>query len=262
MDLYPWFDSSQIDVLIFVIILSGLILYFIRRAKKNPDSVYIRRISGLDRIEEAIGRATELGKPLLYLNGLKEMSAVSTIAATNILGQVTKKIALYSSEIKVPCYDPVVMSVAQETVHQAYLEAGRPDAFRKHNIFFISNDQFAYAAAVDGIILREQPAAILYMGYYYAESLLLAETGVMSNAIQIAGTDAITQLPFFIVTCDATLMGEELYAASAYLSKEPSQLGSLKGQDAGKLIILVIILIGSILSTLGIMWLTDIFSKA
>lgn len=253
-----WFDLSKLNVLVFVFIFSSLILLFISLARRNPN-LFVRHIPGLDAIEETIGRATEMGKPILYLNGLNDMSSLSTIAATSILGKVARKVANYDSQIKVPCYDPIVMSVCQEVVKEAYVEAGRPDAFKENNIFFITNDQFAYAAAVDGLIVRHKPAANLYMGYYYAESLLIAETGAATGAMQIAGTDSITQLPFFITTCDYTLMGEELYAASAYLSREPMQLGSLKGQDFGKGFIILILIIGSILSTAGIAFIADIF---
>jgi hypothetical protein len=60
-----------------------------------------------------------------------------------------------------------------------------------------------------------------------------------------------TQLPFFVAACDYTLIGEELFAASAYLSKDPKLLGSLKGQDVGKFIFLLAIFIGAILLTLN-----------
>ena len=83
-------------------------------------------------------------------------------------------------------------------------------------------------------MLREKPAAIFLQGTFYAESLILAETGNSVGAIQIAGTDSEHQLPFFIAACDYTLIGEELYAASAYLSREPMLLGSLRGQDWGQ----------------------------
>ncbi|MFH1227091.1 MAG: DUF6754 domain-containing protein [Planctomycetota bacterium] len=253
-----WFDTSKAYVLIFVSMFSFLIMFFISIARKNPN-LFIRHIPGLDAIEETIGRATEMGKPILYLNGLLDMSSLSTIAATSILSKVARKVANYDSQIMVPCYDPIVMSVCQEVVKEAYVEAGRPDAFKENNIFFITNDQFAYAAAVDGLIVRHKPAANLYMGYYYAESLLIAETGAATGAMQIAGTDAITQLPFFITTCDYTLMGEELYAASAYLSREPLQLGSLKGQDYSKGFIIIMLLIGSILSTAGVAFVVNLF---
>ena len=253
-----WFDTSKLNVLIFVIIFSFLVMFFISLARKNPN-LFIRHIPGLDAIEETIGRATEMGKPILYLNGLYGMDSLSTIAATSILGKVARKVANYDSQIKVPCYDPIVMSVCQEVVREAYLEAGRPDAFKEDNIFFVSSDQFAYAAAVDGIIVRDKPAANIYMGYYFAEALLIAETGAATGAMQIAGTDAITQLPFFITTCDYTLMGEELYAASAYLSREPLQLGSLKGQDYSKGFIIIMIVLGAALSTAGATFLVNLF---
>jgi len=64
----------------------------------------------------------------------------------------------------------------------------------------------------------------------------------------------VSQLPFFIAACDYTLIGEELFAASAYLSHEPKLLGSLKGQDAAKLVIMILILLGVAAATLGTAW--------
>jgi hypothetical protein len=102
---------------------------------------------------------------------------------------------------------------------------------------------------VTGKMVREKPAACFYMGAFYAESLIFAETGNTIGAIQIAGTAMPSQLPFFVAACDYVLIGEEFFAASAYLSGEPQQLGSLKGQDFGKLIGGILILAGSLLLT-------------
>jgi hypothetical protein len=145
------------------------------------------------------------------------------------------------------------MAVCQEITKQAYLEAGKPDLFKEDANFFITTDQFSYTAAVDGIMLRKKPAANFFMGAYFAESLLLTETGASTGAIQIAGTDSDHQLPFFVTTCDYTLIGEELYAASAYLSREPIQVGTLRGQDIGKALILGVLAVGTLLATAGAM---------
>ena len=127
-------------------------------------------------------------------------------------------------------------------------------------VFMAATEQFSYAAAVAGMMVRERPAAHIMMGYFYAESLLLAETGSTTGAIQIAGTDAYTQLPFFVTTCDYTLMGEELYAASAYLSKEPKLLGSLKGQDVGKALLIGLLFVGTVVASFGVDFLTHLFA--
>ena len=192
-------------------------------------------------IDEAIGRATEMGKPILYVSGLDPLGSISTITAMMILGRVARRTAEYETPLLVPCVDPLVMLAAREIVREAYVDAGKPEAYREQDIFFVTDRQFAYVAGVDGIMLREKPAANLYMGYFYAEALVLAETGAMSGAIQIAGTDADTQIPFFVTACDYTLMGEELYAATAYLSREPMLLAQLKAQDIGKAAIGVLV---------------------
>jgi len=215
--------------------------------------MYLRPIAGIEAIDEAIGRATEMGKPILYVPGLSTISDVATIASLTILGRVAKKIAQYQTPLMVPNCDPIVYTVATEAVKQAYMEAGRPDAYDEDSVFFMTTSQFAFVAGVNGIMMRERPATNFYLGMFWAESLLLAETGSLSGAIQIAGTDAVTQLPFFITTCDYTLIGEELYAASAYLGREPRQLGAVKGQDACKSIVMVLIILGLILNAISML---------
>ncbi len=245
-----WFNWNQINNLILALGFCGLVFYTISHAKRNE--IFLRRIPGLDAVDEAIGRSTELGKPILYLTGAHDMSDPSTIAAAVILGRVAKRTAAYETELMVPHRDPITMAVCQEITKQAYLEAGKPDLFKEDSNFFITADQFSYTAAVDGIMLRKKPAANFFMGAYFAESLLLTETGASTGAIQIAGTDSDHQLPFFVTTCDYTLIGEELYAASAYLSKEPIQIGTLRGQDFGKAFILTVIAVGTVLATIGV----------
>jgi hypothetical protein len=246
-----WFNWNQLNNLILALSFSGLVFYAISHAKRN--NIFLRRIPGLDAVDEAIGRSTELGKPILYLTGAHDMSDPSTIAAAVILGRVAKRTAAYETELLVPHRDPITMAVCQEITKQAYLEAGKPDLFKEDANFFITSDQFSYTAAVDGIMLRKKPAANFFMGSYFAESLLLTETGASTGAIQIAGTDSDHQLPFFVTTCDYTLIGEELYAASAYLSREPIQIGTLRGQDMGKAFILGVIAVGTVLATFAVL---------
>jgi hypothetical protein len=244
-----WFDTETIPALVGTAILTFLFVFYINRAKKDRN-LFIRRISGLDAVEEALGRATEMGRPTLFVPGISTISDVATIAALNILGEVAKKTAKFGTPLIVPTADPIVYTVAREIVKESYTTVGRPDSFNQDIVFFVTDQQFAYAAAVDGIMMREKPATNFLIGMFYAESLILAETGAATGAVQIAGTDAVAQLPFFITACDYTLMGEELYAASAYLSREPLLLGAIKAQDYSKAIIVCLILLGTLLALL------------
>ncbi|HKN87011.1 MAG TPA: fibronectin type III domain-containing protein [Nitrospiraceae bacterium] len=246
-----WVNWNSMNNLLVVLLFGGVVVGSIYAARRHE--IFLRRIPGLDAVDEAIGRATELGKPILFLTGAGDMSEPSTLAAAVILGRVAKRVASYETDLLVPHRDPIVMAVCQEITKQAYLEAGKPDVFKEDSNFFITTDQFSYTASVDGLMLRKQPAANFFMGSYFAEALLLTETGASTGAIQIAGTDSDHQLPFFVTTCDYTLIGEELYAASAYLSREPVQVGTLRGQDIGKGIVLGMIVTGTLLATAGVM---------
>lgn len=244
-----WFNLSRTNALVIFLLYSVIVIATIRWMASRAADAYIRPIAGLEAVNDAIGRATEMGKPIVYVSGLSGIGSISTIASMLILGHLSKRTAHYGTDIIVPCNDSLVMAAERDIVRQSYLEAGKPDAYKPENIYFLTDSQFGYVAAVDGIMMREKPAACFYMGYFYAEALILAETGNDTGAIQIAGTDADTQLPFFITACDYTLMGEELYAASAYLSRHPLLLAQLRGQDIGKTVLAAVLLLGAIAAT-------------
>lgn len=250
------FDPSRLPIFLVIAILGVLVVWLIARARRG-EHFFIRKIAGLEAVEEAVGRATEMGRPILYIPGIDDANNIQTIYSMIILGHVAKMVAKYETPLIVPICKAFVMPLAEETTRQAYLDAGRPDAYNPNNIRYLSNEQFAFAAAVNGIILRERPAANLYMGSFFAESLLLAETGFQTGAIQIAGTANIHQLPFFVVACDYTLVGEEFFAATAYLSREPRLVGTLKAIDYTKVLIIVVLVLGTVLATFEVNFLHE-----
>ena len=246
------------NLFVIGLIICGAVIYFIAHAKRGK-KLFVRKIAGLEAIDEAIGRATEMGRPILFIPGINDMDDVQTIAGITILSRVSKVVADYDIRINMPVARSIVMTTARETIKEAYIGAGRPDAYNDDMVRYITDEQFGYVAAVDGIMVREKPATCFYLGAFFAESLILAETGNSIGAIQIAGTAMPAQLPFFVAACDYTLIGEELFAASAYLSNEPKQLGSLKGQDVAKVIALTAILVGVFSATISSAWGGEFF---
>ncbi|MFK7961802.1 MAG: DUF6754 domain-containing protein [Phycisphaerales bacterium] len=245
-----YFDGSRGWLLFFLILFGGAVVVFIQLARSGRE-MKVRKIAGLEAVDEAVGRATEMGRSVLFVPGIQDMNEIQTIAGITVLARVAKTAAEYDARVEVPTARSLVMTSARETVQAAYLTAGRPDAYDEDLIYYVTNEQFGYVAYLSGMMVREKPAACIYMGAFYAESLILAETGNSIGAIQVAGTAQPAQLPFFVAACDYTLIGEEFYAASAYLSGSPAELGSLKGQDAGKVIVGILIVSGVLLMTLG-----------
>lgn len=254
-----FFNAGRVNILVTMLILFAAILFYISIARRGG-KLYIRKIPALTAIEEAIGRATEMGKPVLYVPGIMDIDDPQTIASMSILSKVAEKTAEYGTTLFVPTSKAMAMTMAQQVVKESATRVGRPDWFNADNIRYLTDDQFGYVSAVDGIMMREKPATNFYLGTFYAESLILAETGHSTGAIQVAGTAMPDQLPFFVAACDYTLLGEELYAASAYLSQEPVQLGSLRGQDLGKLFFIVAIIIGVLAQVFGVAFFSNLFN--
>jgi|TARA_B100000678_G_scaffold289104_1_gene298935 hypothetical protein len=247
------FNVNRVVMFISIVVIGATLLYNIRMAERGEE-FYLRPIPGLKAVEEAVGRSTEMGKPVLYVPGIMDMDQVETVAGVIVLGHVAKMTARYETSLNVPVSRSIVMKAARETCRESYMLEGRPDMFHDDMVHYLTDDQFAYAAGVNGIMVREKPAACLYMGKFYAESLILAETGNSIGAIQIAGTASQAQIPFFVTACDYTLIGEEFFAASAYLSQKPELIGGVRGQDMVKVGVITIIILTTLFRFLYEKW--------
>jgi hypothetical protein len=241
-------DTGWVGIL-FTAILVAFILINIRRARGGRD-LYIRRIGGLNAIDEAIGRATEMGRPVLMVPGLSDTVNAIAVQAINIFAYVSRIAARFANPILICCYNAAVYTLAQEIIRDVYQQEGVGDRFDQDSVRFVSDRQFAFAAGVSGLILREQTAATFFLGEFYAESLIFAETANSIGAIQVASSTEATQTPFFIAACDYVLIGDEFYAASAYLTRQPVLVGSLVGQDWCKLAVISTIALGALLNSI------------
>jgi hypothetical protein len=237
-------DHASWTVRILFVIFTTAVLGLIWAARRGKQ-LFIRRIRGIDALEEAVGRATEMGRPVMFVPGIADFTNMATPAGLQVMNYVAKYCARFSVRMIVPIFSPVVLPVARDLYQEACREAEREDVFDPNDVRYYSDNQSAFAAAAAGAILREEVAGAFYFGSFGFESLLLAETGQKAGSIQVAATNDAFQIPFFLCTCDYTLIGEELFAASAYLGREPTQLGSIGGQDVGKLVVCFLIVVGA-----------------
>ncbi|HHY11655.1 MAG TPA: hypothetical protein GX529_03400 [Firmicutes bacterium] len=233
----------------------------IRRAHTSLPT--IRRIAGLEAIEEAVGRATEMGKPIFCTPGWSDITtstAAPTFAALDIIYYAARLAARYDTEMIVAIAYPNVYPLTEQVVRQAYVMEGKADRYNPGTVVFTSPEQYAYTAACLGIIQREKVAATILVGHFASEAINFAEASAAVNAISISGTESTYQLPFFTAACDYTMIGEELMAAGAYISEDPMRLGAIRGQDYAKLLAFLWILTGAICSTAGFNWFEAILN--
>jgi hypothetical protein len=239
-----WVHRARLPGLIAIVVLAAMFVVLVIRARRGA-TLYIRPIAALSAIDDAVGRAAEMGRPVLYAPGLESVTSPVTVASVAVLSRVAERAARLHTRIKVPNYDPLTYPVTQEIVRRAFAKVGRQDEHQPDDVAYLTSRSFTYAAAVAGMMTRERTASNFFIGHFFSEYLILAETGVATGAVQIGGTDSVAQLPFVITTCDETMIGEEVFAAAALVGDDPVSRSTIRAHDWFKLLIFVFIGLGA-----------------
>lgn len=245
-------DGAGFALLTFGLL--SILLFWSFRKVRSGAKPYLRPLPAIAGIEEAIGRAAEMGRPVHFTpgsDGFNSGTAGQALAAVICLSHISRLCAKFDVRLLVSNRRAEVQPLTEEIVRQAYLSEGKISNFRPTDIRFFSDDQFAYASGVIGVMSGERTASNIMLGGYYAESLMFAEAGATYGNVQIAGTASISQIPFFVTTCDYCLIGEELYAAAAILSEDPAQVASLVTQDIVRVAVVGLLVIGAVSASLG-----------
>jgi hypothetical protein len=232
---------------VVLLLVSGGVVLGILAARRGWQ-LPIREIPGLTVFEEAVARSTEMGRPVLFTTGgTCEIRRVQLFASMPLLREVARLSAAYGNRLIVPVCFPEALPMHTHAARDGYLAADALETFRPDDVRYFPGLQFFFAMAAVGWMLQEKPAACFYFGYWEADSLMFAETGQTVGALQVAGTDALPQVPFFVASCDYTIIGEEFWAASARISQDPQLRGSLGAQDLFKLALIALVGGGALL---------------
>ena len=256
--------DGRLFPLLTLLVISFEVFLQIEQAKRGK-KIELKKLAAMNVFDEIVGRAVEMGRPIHFSSGIGDVAGSSTSARTlgglEILSIVAKRAASYDAKLIASMCQPTTYAVAEEMCKQAYIEAGHPERFGPGVVRFLSTAQYAYASSASSIIVNEKCAGNILIGSFGAESLMLAEAGNMVNAIQLGGDTIATQIPFFVVACDYTLIGEEIFAGGAYASGDPVGLGSLAAQDFGKVVAVCIAVAGLIFKWFGSPIFTDLMKR-
>ena len=246
----PGFAEGRLFGLLLLILIFVLAINFMGQAKVP----HIRRVPALDAIEDAVGRATEMGKPVVCSYGIGGFT-YWTIAGLSILGYVAKICAETDTRLVVPTggghSSYIVREAAVDLVRNAYTAAGKPELFNEEDMPFLSGEQYAYTPGYVGILVRERPGATIMTGSHASEAMNIAEMANGVNSITITSGSYTSNMAALACASDYIMLGEEQPAAGAYLSRDPGQMASIRVQDIYKFIAIGTILLGLIAVNLG-----------
>lgn len=247
------------------LILFGIVMYLYIEYAKRGRVPWLKRLPAFDAMEEAVGRATEMGRPVVMIPGRASWTSLfvaQTVAGLAVLKHIARLTARNEVRLWAPMNAALVLPIARENVKDAYAAEGKLDAYDPVEMLpYVSGSQFAWASGVIGWFARNRPAANIMVGAFWAESMMLAESGARIGAVQVGGTARLYQIPFFAAVCDYVIIGEEMFAASAYISRDPVLITSIATVDAFRLVGWVLIIVGALLSTAGVEVIYNLLAK-
>jgi hypothetical protein len=240
--------STEIQVLalVFLLLFLPLMLFFASRVRRGHE-VSLRRIPAFEALPDLIGRAAESGQALhigLGIGGVGSQETVSALAGLTVLGYLADQVATFDCQPVITVADVALLPVAQDVLRNGYLRQNRMRGYRSTAVRFLGPTSAVYAAGVMDVLSHEGIVANAMIGTMGDEFLLIGETGAKCGLTQIVGTSSVEALPFVFAAADETLIGEEIFAGGAYLSRLPEHIGCLLAQDWMRLMLVGVILAG------------------
>lgn len=239
--------------LVLLIVIVAAILYYMQQAY-GGNIPKLRRLQAVDAIEEIIGRCVEMGRPAWYLMDNVNMTTPSvlapTVAAFQVLSYTARMAARLGSKFFVPVTQGLAFAIASEIVEEAYKAEGKAEDFDPFGtvMFLPSGADRMY---IINNMWSQRVSGVFFLGSWYHKAVIFTENAARVGALSLGGTDTTHNIPFLVAICDYSIIGEELYALGAYVSDDPTNSASLAGQDIGKYIALILVLLGSLLATAG-----------
>jgi hypothetical protein len=251
-------SSEAVVILLVTLVVVVATLLYQRRSLLGA-SPNRRRLPALDRLRAALGRGAETGKAIHVSPGVgtigsgtgSRATTAETLAGLLVADRVTSEAALNGAPILVSSGDAVTHLALRGVVRQAYQQAGQSQDYDPARIQLLSHqNELAYAAGVAALYGREQLEASMLVGSFGQEFLLIGEDGAQRGLPQVFGTTNTVALPLMMLASEATLIGEEIFAAEAYLTPDAPAQARLQTVDLLRTTVLLLIIGGIIYSLL------------
>jgi hypothetical protein len=231
-------------------LLLGL-LTLLRRKAPPP----LRPIPALTRLFRAIGLSVEGGTRVhasLGHGSLLTSRNGATLAALAMLRYLAERTSPSDRPSVATAGEPVLGLLAQDTIKAGYQAAAAEDLYLPTTGRLTGLTPFSYAAGALPVVHDEHVSLNVLMGNFGPEAALLVESAERANVPTLGGSDDLSAQAILYAAASEPLIGEELFAASAYLDAGPAHTASLTVQDILRWLVIAMLLAGAGLKVLGV----------
>lgn len=237
-------------LVLFILLIAGFSVYErVRQGGRN-----LREIPAISRLIYAIGLAVEDGTRLHIALGTSDMTGeqgAPALAGLSILDRVARTASISDTPPVVTSGDGALSILSQTGLAGAYREMGVGELHDPSQARLVGVTPFSYAAGTLPIIHDEHVSATLMTGHFGPEIALIAETADRADGFTLAGTDSLPGQAVLYAAAQEPLIGEELFAAGAYLRSGLVHTASLRAQDVLRWLVVGAILAGGIVKLFG-----------
>ncbi len=222
---------------------------------KRKSPAKLRDIPALTRLFRTLGLSVEDGTRLhisLGRGSFLDSRGGSGLAGLAVLRYIAERTSVSDEPAVASAGDPALGLLAQDTLQAGYQAAGVEELYVPTTGRVTGLTPFGYAAGAMNISQNENVSTNIMLGHFGPEAALLAEASDRENITVIGASDDLAgQAVLFANTQDA-LIGEELFAAGAYMGAGASHTASLTVQDILRWTIIVALLGGGFAKLAGI----------
>lgn len=237
-------------LLIFLLVLVALSLI----GRKRPAGA-VREIPAFSRLNKAIGLAVESGKRIHLTLGrgkISEMEAASTLVGLDILEKVARAASVSDRPPVATSGDPMVAILSQDALRRTYRSIGAASQYDPSSGQMSGVTPFSYAAGTLPVLYDEHVSATVFSGHFGSEVALISDGAERTGSFSIGGSDSLPAQAILYASIQDALIGEELYAAGAYLKPTPAHMASLQTQDIFRWAVVALMVAGALLKFLGV----------
>ncbi|HET6445244.1 MAG TPA: DUF6754 domain-containing protein [candidate division Zixibacteria bacterium] len=240
-------------VALLLIVFSIASLYFLTRRYVDRSGVGLRNIKAYEKLQKQAVKAMASGRSIHFSPGRGSLSKATnptSLAGLSGLQRITEDASSSDKPPLVSAGDGTLFMTARDVIRGGYEHSGRAKAYESQKSQFIAadNSPMAFGAGVSDILNQGEHGSSIIMGHIGSELALMAEAAERKHQDQIIGSDNLAALAVAVSATEDVLMGEELYAAAAYLQEEPAHIASLQLQDILRILVALGILIAAIVS--------------
>jgi len=231
-----------------------LAYYVMEQAHKGKE-IYLRRLEALDGINLAIDKAAEAGKPVYVEIGgqLTGEYFHMVAAALGMLPFIARRCARLGVKILTAYHAPQVLpQIIGILTSSAKAEGKDPSFFPRTDIELHYGGDMIGAFIGQATVEANDCRASICIGRVALQALSQLEANKGNGCISIQGTSFMNQIHVIGLLPDYSMVGEELYTASASISGDVESISILRAQDLLKWFSVAITLIMIIALRMGV----------